>query len=484
MKSVKRFFVLSLLLVPLLGSAKPERVNVLFLVADDLNTSLSGYGHPDCKTPNLDRLAVRGVSFENLYCQFPLCGPSRASFMTGRYPYDIDILSLPASHELRKRNPGLVTLPQLFRQNGYRVGRVSKVYHMGIPKDIQNGTPGADDPESWDSVVNVKSPELDSPGKKVLLSPKNKGSQGFWSIQSEGGDLAQADGMAAEAAIRFLEAHKDQPFFLAVGFVRPHVPLVAPQKYYVEFDPEKMTLPKVPANDLDDIPPVAREYKTTAKYGMDEQQHREIMRAYYAAVLYVDTQVGRVLDKLKELGLADNTVVVFTSDHGYLLGEHFKWQKRHLFDEADRVPFIISVPWMKKTHGAKVEKIAELVDLYPTLAELAGLECPPAVQGESLVPLLRDPDSPQWKKQAAYTFTSIGCGESIRTERWRYNRYPQGGGEELYDCKNDPGQFTNLVGNPEYAEVKQKLAAQLDRFLDKTGHRKKKAGRRKIETGN
>ncbi len=464
MKSMKRCVVGALLLIPLLGSAKPERMNVLFMIADDLNTSVSGYGHPDCKTPNLDRLAARGVVFENMHCQFPLCGPSRASLMTGRYPYDIDILTLSTSDELRKRNPGLVTLSQLFKNEGYVAGRVSKIYHMGIPKDIQNGTAGADDPESWDSVVNIKSPELDSPGQKVLLSPKNKRTQGFWSIRSEGGDLAQVDGMAAEAALAFLDQHQKEPFFLALGFVRPHVPLVAPKKYYDAFDPAKMTLPQVPADDLDDIPAVVRNYKTTATYGMDEQQHREIMQAYYASILYVDTQVGRVLDKLDELGLADNTVIVFTSDHGYLLGEHFKWQKCHLFDEATRVPFIVSVPWMKETQGQKSAKITELIDLYPTLAELAGLECPDAVAGTSLLPLLRDPDSKDWKKTAAFTLTTIGGGESVRTEKWRYSRYPKGGGEELYDCQNDPSQFTNLADDPAYTETVKKLGGMLDQL--------------------
>jgi len=470
---MKKKAVVWLLLLPLVVGAAPSKMNVVFMIADDLNTAVTGYGHPDCKTPNLDRLAARGVIFGNMHCQFPLCGPSRASLMTGRYPENVDILTLPTSHELRKRNPGIVTLSQLFKNHGYVAGRVSKIYHMGIPKDIQNGTPGSDDPESWNVACNVKSPELGSPGKKVLLSPKNKGGQGFWSIRSEGGDLAQADGMATERALAFLDGHQKEPFFLALGFVRPHVPLVSPKKYYDLFDPAKMALPEVPGNDLDDVPAIVRDYKTTGFYGITTQNHREILQAYYAAIAYVDAQVGRVLGKLDELGLADNTILVFTSDHGYMLGEHFKWQKRHLFDESTQVPFIVSVPWMKGTQGKKTGKLTELVDLYPTLAELAGLECPESVQGKSLVPLLRDVNAREGGKECAYTITNIGkWGASIRTENWRYNRWERGKGEaELYDCKNDPGQFTNLANDPQYAKVARELDARLRRLKARASSR-------------
>jgi arylsulfatase A-like enzyme len=340
---------------------------------------------------------------------------------------------------------------------------------MGVPRDIQDGTPGADDPESWSEAYNMKSPELGSPGKKILLSPKNRGNQGFWSIQSLGGDLAQADGMAAEKALAFLEEHRDEPFFLALGFVRPHVPLVAPEKYYGWFDPAKMTLPVVPENDLDDVPEVIRDYKTTSFYGITPENHREILRAYYAAVAYVDAQVGRVLDKLDQLGLSENTIVLFTSDHGYMLGEHFKWQKRHLFDESTQVPFILSVPWMKETHGKKTGKLTELIDLYPTLAELTGLECPSSVQGKSLVPLLRDVNAPDGGRKCVYTITNIGnWGASIRTPKWRYIRWERGRGEaELYDCENDPHQFTNLAGNPKYADTVKRLDRELKRLQEK-----------------
>jgi len=453
-----------LALLPLVAGAAPKKMNVVFMIADDLNTAVTGYGRPDCKTPNLDRLAARGVVFENMHCQFPLCGPSRASLMTGRYPANVDILTLPTSPELRKRNPGIVTMSQLFKNQGYVAGRVSKIYHMGVPKDIVRGSDGSDDPESWDFAENVKSLEQGSPGEKVLLSPKNKGGQGFWSIRSEGGDLAQADGMATEKALAFLDKHQKEPFFLALGFVRPHVPLVSPKKYYDLFDPDQMTLPVVPGNDLDDVPAVARDFKTTEYYGITTQNHREILQAYYAAIAYVDAQVGRVLDRLDELGLADNTIIVFTSDHGYMLGEHFKWQKRHLFDESTQVPFIVSVPWMKEMQGQKTQKLTELIDLYPTLAELGKLECPAAVQGKSLVPLLRNVDAKEGGKEYAYTITNIGKGgESIRTQNWRYIRWKKGTGEaELYDCKNDPGQFTNLANNPEYAATVKELDAKLE----------------------
>lgn len=456
------------------AAAGPEKPNVLFLIADDLNTSLSGFGHKQCKTPNLDRLAERGVKFENMHCQYPVCGASRASLMSGLYPYSNRTLGNVGS--LRGSMPDVVTMSQIFRNRGYYAGRVSKIYHMGIPNEIIAGTAERDDPESWDEAINIQAPEQNAPGERTNWSPKDKGSQSFTSVVASGGDTAHADGMAADHAIEILDKVKDKPFFLAVGFVRPHVPLVAPKKYFDGYDRAEMQAPIVPEDDLDDVPEVIRGYKrNSTTYGVTPELHKGLLQAYYASVSYMDAQVGRVLDALKEKGLEDNTIVVFSSDHGYLLGHHQKFQKQHLFEEATRVPFIVSVPWMKAQHGRGTQKITELIDLYPTLAELAGIPAPGNLQGTSLTPLLADTQSPKWTKDTAFTVSRSG-GETIRTAEWRFTHWGFGeSGTELYDLKKDPGEFTNQAQNPEYAAVVERLKKQLLAKRDAAGFEKNQA---------
>ncbi|MCO8121270.1 sulfatase [Stieleria sp. TO1_6] len=460
------------LLIPSSALANPP--NVLFLIADDLNTALSGFGHPQCKTPNLDRLADRGVKFENMHCQYPVCGASRASIMSGLYPYSN--LTLANQGSLRESMPDVVTLSQTFRNAGYYAGRVSKIYHMGIPGEIIAGTAERDDPFSWEEAINIKAPEQNAAGEKTNWSPKDTRSQNFTSVMAVGGDSEHADGMAADRAIEILDRVKDKPFFLAVGFVRPHVPLVAPKTYFDRYTRADMIAPVVPENDLDDVPEIIRDYKRNrTTYGVTPELHKGLLQSYYASVSYMDAQVGRVLDALNEKGLQDNTIVVFSSDHGYLLGQHHKFQKQHLFEEATRVPFIISVPWMKDQHGRGTLKITELVDLYPTLADLAGIPAPDGLQGTSLKPLLSDTESTAWAKDHAFTISRSG-GESIRTQDWRFTQWGFGeAGQELYDLKSDPGEFTNLADRPEYASVVQTLRDQLLNRRDEVGFSKNKA---------
>jgi len=459
-------------------SLSAKKPNVLFLMSDDLNTALSGFGHPQCKTPELDKLAERGMRFENMHCQYPVCGASRASLMSGLYPYANGTLGNAGT--LRGNMPDIVTMSQLFRKNGYRVGRVSKIYHMGIPPEILAGTATRDDPHSWDEVVNIKAPEQNAPGEKTNWSPKNKSSQSFTGVVAEGDDLAHADGMAASHAIDFLKRHKDKPFFLACGFVRPHVPLVAPAKYFDRYDRDAMIAPVVPENDLEDVPEIIRNYKrNSTSYGVTPELHKGLLEAYYASISYMDAQVGRILDALKELGLSENTIVVFTSDHGYLLGEHHKFQKQHLFEESTRVPFIVSVPWMNKQSGKATKHITELLDLYPTLAELSGLKAPKNLHGASLVPLLKNPSTDEWTKELAFTISRNG-GESIRTHNWRFTHWGFGsGGMELYDLRNDPGEFTNLAKDSKYNNALKKLKAQLESKRREAGYSAKRFGRKK-----
>ncbi|MGB1889583.1 MAG: sulfatase-like hydrolase/transferase, partial [Akkermansiaceae bacterium] len=274
-------------------------------------------------------------------------------------------------------------------------------------------------------------------------------------------DLEHADGMAADAAIEFLKQNKDKPFFLGCGFVRPHVPLVAPSKYFDRYDRDTMVAPEVPKGDLDDVPKIIRNYKSIDRYGVTPELHKGLLEAYYASISYMDEQVGRVLKALDELGLRENTIVIFSSDHGYLLGHHHKFQKQHLFEESTRVPFILSVPWMTKSHGHASNKITELVDLYPTLAELAGLTPPANLQGQSLLPLLKNPTTKEWSKDLAFSISRSG-GESIRTSKWRFTHWGFGAkGEELYDLKNDPNEFTNLARDPNYSGRLNQLKARL-----------------------
>ena len=468
-----RLLVLLLIAVPSARSEAPKKPNVLFIISDDLNTALSGFGHKQCKTPNLDRLAERGVKFENMHCQYPVCGASRASIMSGLYPYSN--MTLGNAGTLRGSMPKVVTLSQTFRNNGYYAARVSKIYHMRIPFEIIEGTAESDDPFSWDEAINIKAPEQHAPGESTNWSPKDKRSQKFEGVIATGGDSDHADGMAADRAIEILDKVKDKPFFLAVGFVRPHVPLVAPAKYFDLYDRSAMQAPIVPDDDLNDVPGIIRTYKrNSTTYGVTAELHKGLLQAYYASVSYMDAQVGRVLESLKENGLEDNTIVVFSSDHGYLLGHHHKYQKQHLFEESTRVPFIISVPWLKDQHGKGTRKITELVDLYPTLTDLAGLTAPDDIQGTSLKPLLSDVESPAWNKNQAFTISRSG-GESIRTHEWRFTQWGFGEkGMELYDLKNDPGEFTNLAKNPKYAPVRDRLQKQLQSKRDEAGFKKNK----------
>lgn len=436
-----------------------EKPNVLLIMSDDLNTALSGFGHPQCRTPSLDKLASRGLRFENMHCQYPVCGASRASMMTGLYPYTNGMLG--NSGVLRENLPNVVTLSQLFRKNGYHVGRVSKIYHMGIPPEILAGTADHDDPLSWDETVNIKALEQNAPGVRTEWSPKDTSSQTFTGVEASTGDLEHADGMAAEAAIEFLKRNRDRPFFLGCGFVRPHVPLVAPAQYFDLYDRDSMIAPTVPEGDLDDVPKVIREYKANSRYGVTPELHKGLLEAYYASVSYMDAQVGRVLDTLEELGLQENTIVIFTSDHGYLLGEHHKFQKQHLFEESTRVPFILSAPWIKDSMGEATNHLTELVDVYPTIAGLAGLAPPSNLQGESLVPLLSDPDTDAWEREFVFTISRNG-GESIRSHEWRFTHWGFGKkGIELYDRKNDPGEFTNLALDDGHADRVKKMSQLL-----------------------
>ena len=465
-------------------AAAEERRNVLFIIADDLNNYLGCYGDPRAKTPNIDRLAARGVRFERSYCAFPLCGPSRNSMLTGLYPNSSGILS--NGLVFRQTIPSQLSLPQAFRLEGYFAGRIGKLYHYNVPNSI--GTDGHDDPGSWEMEINPAGVDrMEEEGQIFTLTPGQFGGTLSW-LASAKGDAHHTDGKVAEEAEWVLERcakRADRPFFLAVGFYRPHTPYVAPKEPYFGWYPRE-AMPLHPTLDKNppEVPAAA-----LASYKKDQDQltdalRREAVQAYYASISFMDAQVGRVLEALDRLGLAEKTVIVFTSDHGYHMGEHGLWQKQSLFEGSARVPMLIVAPGVGKAGGVAAAPVSQ-VDLFPTLAELCGVKAPGNLQGQSLVPMLRDPSvaGRGWaltqvmrggvanvgnaakaggKGKAKGAAAKRFFGYSLRTPRWRYTEWDEGReGRELYDHENDPGELKNLAGEAAQAGTVAELGGLL-----------------------
>jgi choline-sulfatase len=462
-----KIFIVLLLLINLSCKEKPQKYNVLFIIADDLTaTAVSAYENQACQTPNIDRLAAQGVRYTRAYCQFPVCGPSRASFMFGYYPHATTTFGYVSGRE--NVGPDRKSWSQLFKENGYYAARVSKIYHMGVPIDIEKGSDGKDDEASWTERFNSQGPEWTAPGEGELVqgNPDGtlpiKGGNVMTIVKADGDDLVHSDGKTAEKASELLRQHKDEPFFLAVGFVRPHVPFVAPKPYFEPYPYQEMEMPESVENDWDDIPERGINYVTSVNGQMNREQEKKAIAGYYASVAYMDAQVGKVLNTLKEEGLEDNTIVIFTSDHGFHLGEHRFWMKVSLHEESARVPLIVKVPGKKP---AVCHSFVELLDLYPTVAELAGLQVSEHLQGKSLVQTLDDPTHEV--RDMAFSVSQGGRTFLLRTNKWAYIQYDEdaGSGIELFDMENDPKQFTNLAEKPEYASVvadfRQKLKDKL-----------------------
>lgn len=450
-------FLLAVVLVQTGAEAGP--LNVLFISVDDMNNDLGTYGHPLVKSPSIDRLAREGVRFDRAYCQFPLCSPSRSSVMTGLRPDVTRVFDL--SYHFRQGLPDVITLPQLFMKHGYFAARVGKIYHYGNPGQI--GTSGLDDPASWDKVVNPSGRDKTLESKVINFTPKRGlGSSLSMYADPEGRDEDYTDGKVATEAIRLLEENKDRPFFLAVGFYKPHCPYIVPKKYFDLYPLSEIKLPVVPPGYERTVPEAALDSNNPwPMLGATHQQALETVRAYYATLSFVDAQVGRVMDALDRLNLRENTLVVFWSDHGYLMGEHGLFMKQSLFEGSARVPMIIVPP--KPSHpGVASPRTVELLDMYPTIADLAGIPVPAAVEGRSLRPLLEDP-SAKWNHPAFIQTQRAGFpGHSVRTERWCYVEWDRGArGRELYDLKADPGEMTNLADNPAHA----KTIARLQKLL-------------------
>lgn len=454
-----------------------DKPNVLLVVSDDLtNNALGCYGGK-AKTPNIDKLAAKGVRFDRAYCQFPLCNPSRASFLTGLRPDTLKVYE--NATQFRQNVPDAVSLPQTFKAGGYFVGRVGKLYHYGVPAQI--GTDGLDDPKSWEKVVNPKGFDKDDEAADRIftLNPKGMGSARYggtlsW-LASEGKDEQMTDGLIAAETVKLIEANKGKPFFLACGFFRPHTPYVAPKGYFADYPTDKIALPKVPDGHVKAGPAPAFGSAKKEQENLTDDLRKQAIQAYLASTAHMDAQVGKLLEALETLKLTQTTIVVFISDHGYHLGEHGLWQKMSLFENSARVPLVVFDP-RAKANGKACGRTVELVDLHATLADLCGLTA--KTDGASLKPLLADPAA-EWDKPAVTqvsrgTPTATGdsgpkvpplMGYSVRTERYRYTEWGKGGekGTQLFDYTTDPDELTNLASDAKHADTVKQLRALLRR---------------------
>lgn len=482
-----RTSVASVLLLAFLSCAPstdpPVRHNVLFIVADDLNVALGSYGaYPTARTPNLDRLAAEGVRFDRAYAQHPVCNPSRASFLSGLRPETTQVLH--NFLELRHAVGDAVMLPEYFRQHGYFTARVGKVahgrYEDSVAWDISENAhrrgpeqylPGVDHSEIRDNSWTEGSE--DGMSRADVFEPHGRtgGLPLTWRATDER-EEDTPDGRTTRRVMELLRDHEgDRPFFIAAGFHKPHQPWVAPASFFEQHPLSETALPNEPADDRDDIPaPAIVGYPDDALHSDDQQ--RQAIAAYHATVTLIDHQVGLLLDALGELGLEESTIVLFVSDHGFHLGEHGgMWRKQSQFEESTRVPLIVRAPGF--TGGATTTGLVELVDLYPTLADLSGLPAPVGLEGTSFRPLLEDP-ARDWKSaifSRSDRFTRpdrqhLTAGLSVRTARYRYTEWtPVEGGEvemELYDLQTDPREFENLSKDPAHAALRDDLARALE----------------------
>jgi uncharacterized sulfatase len=438
------------------------RPNVLVIMADDLNSDMGTFGHRIVKTPNLDRLAKRAVRFDRAYDQYPLCSPSRVSLLTGLRPDTTKIYELQTN--FRTILPDVQTLPQMFKRNGYVTVRVGKIFHYGNPGQI--GTSGLDDPESWDLFVNPRGIDKDEESVLTNLTPARQLGSALAYYASPAPDEQHTDGKVAAETIALLEKNKDRPFFIGAGFYRPHCPYIAPRKYFDLYPLDRIPAPSSAPGSLQ---PPAAWFTVPPNWGVDERGQRETIRAYYASITFLDANIGRLLDALDRLKLTDNTIVVFLSDHGYHLGERGQWMKQTLFERSARAPMMMAAPGVAR--GRATTRLVEFIDIYPTLADLAGLTPPPGLHGRSLKPLLVDPqmkwDHPALTQVRRGSGNQMFMGYSIRTDKWRYTEWDEGArGVELYDESADPGELRNLAADPKHKNIVGEMQQLLRRVRE------------------
>jgi arylsulfatase A-like enzyme len=455
--------------------AAEEKMNVLFIIADDLRTELGCYGSTLAKTPNLDKLAATGVKFDHAYCQFPLCNPSRASMLTGRAPGTTGVLGNRTW--FGDLHPDFVSLPMHFKNNGYTSIRVGKIFHGGIDDteawsvdgQIRTlaGVPAGAAPTS--KTTTIDEPEPDSgPGKEKRSDQ--------WVVLKGNGE-EHGDYKAADRAIRYLREHKDEPFFMGCGFVKPHSPPEAPQSFYDQWDASKIPLPVdfAPRPTVPDGFPAGSIRPRNADLFINRDASPEeaqlMIRGYLASSSFMDWNVGRVLAELDALDLRRKTIIVFWGDHGYQLGEKGKWSKAgSLWEQGTRTPFFICDP-REQTAGKTCARVVQMVDLYPTLVELCGLKPPGGLEGRSITPLLKNP-AQDWDHPAYTVWSEDGknfTGVMVRTEQWRYAEfYGRGAGAMLLEPAKDTSELLNLANDPKYAEVVTRLSGLVKQYA--AGH--------------
>lgn len=443
-----------------------DHLNVLFIIADDLNCDLGCYGHPVARSPHLDQLAQQGVRFERAYVQYTICNPSRTSFLTGLRPETTHILGNGA--HFRSQLPRVITLPQQFRQQGYYTASVGKVFHRGGSPDEKR--PERDDPPSWNHrFYGDASPSGRRGTGRNLTNGKLRWCR--W-LAAEGSDVDQHDGQVTTEAIRLLETPRTQPFFLAVGYYRPHDPFISPKKYFDLYDRSQLPLPPTPSMRSRDIKyALPRGGFADAFAKFTDRERREFLHAYYAGVSFMDAQVGRLLAALDRLRLADKTIVVFLGDHGYELGYRNWWNKNTLFERCCRTPLIVRWPGATG-NGQSCAGLVEFIDLYPTLTDLCGLPRPENLAGRSFRKLLDTPSAQG--KDAAFTTVRRGrvTGLSVRIDRFRYTEWDAGKqGVELYDHTTDPNEWHNLAGDLARQVTQKQLHQHLAKFRDRYSRR-------------
>jgi uncharacterized sulfatase len=438
------------LAAPFLSLAQNRKTNVLVIAVDDLNNRLGCYGDPVVKSPNIDRLAARGVRFDRAYCNYPLCNPSRTSLLSGRRPETTRVFD--NTTQPRTYLGDIQFLPEYFKAQGYFTARVGKIAHGAfehfIRWDISENAAGRPP-----AAANAK----EGGARKQERRAANEGGVPLSWTPTDRSDDQEPDGATARRIAKILEEHRSGPFFIGCGFHKPHLPWVAPRKYFDMYSLDRIKLPATPPDDRSDIPKLALTFNPRDAE-MSDAERREAIRAYHAATSFMDAQVGVVLDTLDRLKLWDNTAVLLFGDHGWHLYDHLQlWRKMTVFEEAAHAPLIVHAPGRKQ--GASSARFVEFVDFYPTLVELAGLPQPSGLEGASFVRLL---DNPQraWKL-AAYTMVMRGgrrFGKSVRTDRYRYTEWEEGReGVELYDHETDINEWTNLAGNPKVARPQAQL---------------------------
>ena len=449
-----------LVLIFLAACANPEKKvtekkkvdkNVLFIIVDDLNTTLGCYDHPVVKTPNIDRLATQGVSFNNAYCNFAVCGPSRGSFMTGLRPETIGILDnvTPLQSVLGNK----ITLPYLFKLNGYET--------IGLGKTFHDKEPDHEDAKAWDEYYKYGNTELGNQGEFRNMTD-GKLEWCHWGA-TEGTDDDQMDGRIAAKAVELIKTKREKPFFMAVGLHKPHDPFVAPKKYFDMYPLEDCDPPELPEGWS---PPHSYTLpgQTAVFNKFSENDKREFLRSYYACTSFMDAQVGRLLTALEESQQMENTLIVFFGDHGYHLGEHNWWNKVTVFEKGTNAPFIMAGNVVGKK-GVKSDAMFEFIDIYPTLADIMNLkETPDYLEGRSFAEVLEHPELPFKEQVCAVVRRGGFLGRMVKTKEWRFIEWDHGKkGNELYDQHQDPNEYNNLAEDPSYAEIIENMKTLMDK---------------------